>query len=250
MRKSLTRTMANLMAALAFLASCSDMEDNGAGRILFIVSSESEVAEVTKSSVGDYTQLPDGGDFTIVVKDSKGKIVYEGLVSNYPADKELVVGNYNVTASYGSVTDEGFGKPCFTGSQSFTVTGGSTNEVSIRVSLANSLVRVVCTDAFRNYYTSYSFTLKTGNGSSISFAQGETRAAFVDAYTISVEGELVNQGGKAQTFSRSYTSSLDPATCYTLKFDAGNIGSGTIRISFDNNVDDVNPGWMELNDKM
>jgi hypothetical protein len=153
-----------------------------------------------------------------------------------------------VKASYGSVADEGFNKPCFLGEESFSVTGGSTNNVSINVGLANAVVKVACTDAFKNYFTDYTFTLKTGNGTEISFPKSETRAAFIDAYTLTVEGTLTTQAGKTQTFSKSYNTSLSAATCYTLKFDASNIGSTSINISFDNSTDNVDLGSIELND--
>ena len=235
-----------LLLTVTFCLSCSEKISN-TGTISFRVSSESVLAEVTKSNLSSFTALPSGGDFDLLLQDSKEKTIYEGKAKDYPADKALVAGNYTVTATYGDVTQEGFDLPCLKGVQQFTVSGGSTNEVEINATLQNALIKVLCTDMFKKYYTSYSFTIKTGNGSTISFPSTETRAAFVDAYTISVEGNLTNQGGKAQSFTKSYSTSLSPATCYTLKFDASNIGSGTITITFDDHVDDVEPGMIELN---
>lgn len=244
--KRTVRTLAAFLAMLPVLASCTNKE-GGEGRVEFLMSSQEAIEEATKSQVSDYTALPATSDFTISVTDQKGKSIYQGPVKDYPVDKELTVGNYNVDAIYGSVTEEGFDKPCFKGSQSFTVKSEELTTVSIGVKLANSLVKVVCTDLFKSYFTDYSFTVKTGNGTSIPFPKGETRAAFVDAYTISIEGTMTSQAGKTQSFSKSYTTALAPATCYAIKFDAGNIGSNTITISFNNNVESVDLGWIELN---
>ena len=38
----------------------------------------------------------------------------------------LPAGNYSASAVYGSLSDEGFDKPCFMGTQTFTVIGGQT----------------------------------------------------------------------------------------------------------------------------
>jgi len=240
------KTLAIAMAAIPLLCSCSDKEE-GEGRVSFVLLSDEALTDITRSQVSDYTTIPSVNDFTIVVTDSKENEIYNGPVGSYPTSKALNAGNYSVKATYGSVTDEGFDKPCFVGSQDFTITGGSTNEVSISVKLANAIVKVECTEMFKEYFTDYSFTLKTGNGTSISYPKTETRAAFIDAYTLSVEGTLVNQGGKPQTFSKNYTSSLSAATCYTLKFDASNVGKTSITITFDNSTDDVDLGSIELN---
>lgn len=237
------------LALLPVLLSCNGREDNsGKATVRFSVRPDSPVAEITRSNVSDFTALPSGDDFTIVITDSKENVVYSGLVKDYPADKAYSVGNYSVKASYGSVSDEGFDKPCFIGTQGFTVTGGSTNDVTVNVKLANAIVRIACSEMFTKYYTDYTFTLKTGNGTVISYPKSETRAVFVDAYTLTVEGELTTQAGKTATFSKAYSSALSEATCYTLKFDASNIGSGSISITFDNSTDDVDLGFVELND--
>lgn len=237
-----------LIALLPVFASCNGKEGSDShGRVAFIVNSQSTVADFTRSQVSDYTTLPSGDDFTLTITDNKEKTIYEGLVKDFPADMEFAIGNYTATASYGSVTEEGFDRPCFRGSQSFAVTGTGTKEVTINVSLANAIVRIEYSDIFRKYYTDYSFTLKTGNGSTIPYPKSETRAVFVDAYTLTVEGVLTNQAGKESTFSKTYSTPLAEATCHTIRFDASNIGSTTITITLDNTTEEVDLGEIELN---
>ena len=237
------------MAALALLpVSCSKQQGESLdGRVSFSLDADGQVAEAVRSSVADYATLPQSGDFTIVLTNAAGNEIYNGLLQGYDASTALKAGNYLVSASYGSATDEGFGKPCFSGDMTFTIAGGSSVSVTIPVALVNSIIKVECSDEFKSYYPEYSFTVKTGAGTVINFPKGETRAAFVDAYSISVSGTLTNQGGKAQSFSADYKS-LSPKTCYTLKFDVSNIGGGSISISFDDSVEDVNLTDVDLND--
>lgn len=236
------------MLALALLSvSCSRHLNDSEGNVFFSVDADSTVEVVTRSNVSDYTTLPDAGDFTIVIANGNGDEVYNGRLDGYNTSTALKSGNYSVKATYGNVSDEGFGKPCLSGEKTFSVTGGSTVSVAIPVSLANSIVKVECTDRFKSYYTDYSFTVKTGAGTEISFPKGEARAAFVDAYTISVSGTLTNQGGKTQNFSKDYKA-LATKTCYTIKFDVSNVGGNSITVSFDDTVEDVGLVDIDLND--
>ena len=247
MNTKLLKTAAALALPLAAL-SCSKQAGGGEGFAAFTLATDGIVAEVTRSNVSDYTDLPSAGDFRLQISDAQNSPVYTGLLKDYDASTPLKVGNYSVTASYGSSSDEGFGKPYFSGSADFGVAGGETKEVKIRASLANAIVRFAFTDVFKAYYTDYSFTLTTGGGTVIEFPKSETRAAFIDAYKFSVSGTLTNQAGKTQTFSNSFDKSIDAGKCYTVKFDVPNIGSSAITIIFDDTVETVTLTDIELND--
>ncbi len=233
------------LTAGALLASCTKQDEGG---VRFCVSQDLSLLEATRSQVSDYTGLPSSGDFDIVLTGSSGDEIYSGPLSLYDESTPLKAGNYSVKATYGSASSEGFDKPFFEGEKNFSITGGGTTAVSIPASLSNAIIKVSCSDLFKTYYPSYSFTVTTGGGTRIEFGKDETRAAFVDAYTISVAGTLTNQGGKEQTFSKDYKSYLAPKTCYTLKFDLSNVGGGRITVKFDDTVDDVQLSDVELND--
>lgn len=244
----INRLLLGMMALALVPTSCSRHQDTADGNVLFSVATDGQVDVVTKSNVSDYTTLPQTGKFTIVLTNGSGEEIYNGLLEQFAASKKLKAGNYSVKAGYGSTSEEGFEKPCFTGVKSFSVTGGGTTTVAIPVTLANTIVKVECTDAFKAYYTDYSFTVKTGGGTEIPFSKTETRAAFVDAYMISVSGNLTGQGGKTQAFSGKEFRPLSPKTCYTLKFDVSNVGGRSITISFDEAVEEAELTEVDLND--
>lgn len=233
------------LAALSLTLSCTKCPKNEAGRVSFLVSQDDEVALVTKSSVSSFTSLPAPEDFSIVIVNSADETI---TVSDPKGLTTLPAGNYTAKASYGSASDEGFDKPYFYGEQTFTVNGGQTTNVTIKTKLANAVVKFEYTDNFKKYYTDFSFTLTSGKGTQIAFPASETRAAFVDAYLIKVKGSLTSQGGKTTAFPEKEYKGLEAATCYTLKFDASNVGSSSVTISFNDTIEDVDLGEAELND--
>lgn len=234
-----------ILSALMALSSCNK-EDLSSGKIEFTLDGSFEITEVTKSQVSDYTTSPKAGDFTVTIKDSKST-VWTGLLSNYDASTALSTGSYTVEASYGAEGDEGFDKPWICGSQSFTVNGGQTTSVSIPVKMNNSAIRVQCSDQFVRYFPEYSFTVTTGSNTVISFPKGETRAAFIDAYKFRIDGSMTSQTGAAKSFSKEYSSGIQPATCYTILFDVSNVGGLSVSISFNDSLETVNLGEVELN---
>lgn len=237
------------MSALAILAavSCNRIQQAGEGLVSFSVSSVDNVADVTRSNVSDYTSLPGKDAFSIKVTDASAQTVFEGKIVDWvPEENTLKAGEYSVSAEFGSVEDEGFDKPYFIGNQTFTVNGGETSEVSVPVSLGNTIVKVECTDGFRRYYKNWSFKLSRGGADIVSFAKDETKAAFVDGYRFTLSG-VMEAETKTYTFNKEY-SSLEPATAYTFVFDVTNAGRAAITISFNNKVETVELGDIELND--
>ena len=233
-------------AALFTAFACVKSPDEGVGQVVFEVASNQTVADVTRSNVSDYTSLPSAGDFTIHIKDAANATVWTGNISEWNPVTPLQMGNYTVDAEYGAIEEEGFDKPYFLGTQSFTVLGAESTAVSIPVALGNTIVKIVCSDYFKNYYTDYTIRITRDGSEVVTFTKDETRAAFVDGYKFTVEGTLTSET-RTQTFSKDF-SNLNEATAYTLTFDVSNVGGSTISISFDDTVEEVELGNVELND--
>lgn len=240
--------MGVLAALVAF--SCNKASISGNGQVVFEVASDVIIADQTKSNVSDYTTLPSTGDFTITVKGESYN--WTGKLSEWDSTESLDAGNYTVTASYGSLEEEGFDKPYFASEEtSFAVLGGQTTTVKINVSLANTVVLVSCTDEFKSFYPDYTFTLtREGLNSAIAtFVKDEKRGAFVDGYKLTINGALTANNGSTNSFSADY-SNLNPATAYTCVFgiNQNTLGKVSITISFDDTVQTIDLGDKELND--
>lgn len=239
-----------LLLALGAAAGCKKTEAPAAdtGSITFAVAAQQEVADVTRSQISDITTLPAAADFTLTITDAQKKTVWSGTIAQMTEPYTIAAGEYTATAQYGSVSDEGFDKPCFTGSVPFTINGGDSKQITIPVSLANAIVKVSCTEMFRNYFTDYSFKITTAAGTQIAFPAGESRGAFIDAYKFTIDGTLTNQGGTAQSFSKTYDTGINPATCYTVTFDASSVGGTSVTVTFNDTTETIDLGDIELND--
>ena len=226
--------------------SCTKDHAQGSGQVSFSLFNDFEVVDQTKSNVSDYTALPAAKDFTITIKDASAATFWTGKISEWDEATLLPVGSYTVSATYGSIEEEGFDKPFFTGETGFAVVGAQVTPVKISVSLGNTVILVRCTDNFKNYYQDYTFNLVRDGQTVASFVKDETKAAFVDGYKISLQG-TVTSATKTQTFTKDYTG-LNEATAYTIMFDASNVGGATITITFNDSVETVDLGDIELND--
>ena len=238
-----------LYASVALLAfvSCSKSSGSSEGLVNFAISSNETVADVTRSHVSDYTTLPAASAFSISIKDEAQQVMFDGKITDWdPTSGLLKEGIYTVTASCGDIESEGFDKPYFAGSVPFTIKGGETTDVTIPVKLNNTVVKISCTQNFRNYYKNYTFKLTRNGADIVTFAKDDTRAAFVDGYKFILEGVLESET-KTYNFSKEYTS-LEVATAYTFVFDVANTGAASITISFNDNVETVDLGDYELND--
>lgn len=227
--------------------SCTKIQiGSGSGQVAFTITPEESIVECTKSNVSDYTTLPGAADFTIVIKDSDSEIKYNGKLSAWDSATKFKAGIYTVAATYGNIEEEGFNKPYFYGEASFNVVADQTTPVSVPANLGNTIIKVNCTENFKNYYSDYSFQLLRSGAEIVSFTKDDTRAAFIDGYMVTLKG-VVKSESKTYTFTKEYTG-LKEATAYTILFDASNIGGTNITISFNDNIDQVDLGEIELND--
>lgn len=232
-----------LLAAVA--CTKNQVPSEMSGFVSLSLTTDELVADMTRSNVSDYTSLPAASDFTISIMNSASEPVWSGKISEWDPTTALPSGNYGVTASYGSNETEGFDCPYFSGTQSFAITGGQTTAVKVPVSLRNTVVKIACTQAFKNYFKDYSFKFSRDNADVVSFVKDETRGAFIDGYKITLSGAMKSEV-KDFSFSKEYTN-LDEATAYTFTFDLTNVGGASLSISFNNTTETVDLGDIELN---
>jgi hypothetical protein len=244
------RNLKTIFSTLMLLAvfSCAKVQKDGesAGQVTFSLNSDVEIADQTKSSVSTYTTMPSAEEFKISITSAANAFTWSGMISEWDSATLVPAGTYTVTATYGSLEEEGFDKPFFTGTAEFTVVAEETTDVAVNVALGNTVVLVRCTDNFSNYYTDYTFKVVRDTDQIATFAKGETRGAFVDGYKITLEGTVTGPS-KTLKFKKDYTA-LREATAYTFNFDASNVGGTAITISFNDTVETVELGDLELND--
>lgn len=235
------------LMVLVFASACTKSQTEGNGQVSFVLFSDVEIADQTKSNVSQFTALPSTGDFIITITDASKTSVWSGKISDWDSTTQLLAGNYSVTATYGISDEEGFDKPFFTGSADFAVVGGQTTEVEIQASLGNTIVYVECTEMFKNYYIDYSFKLSRDGRDIVTFAKDNTEAAFIEGYKITLSGTITSETKTSQIVPIEYTD-LNVATAYKVLFDVSNVGGSTITITFNDTVETIELGDFDLNE--
>lgn len=126
--------------------------------------------------------VPDANAFGI--KLTKSDNTYSKTWSSlegFNKESEFPIGDYTIEAAYGDVTEQGFERPCFKGTNTLHVSPGTTTPVNVTATLANAMVTMRYTDAFLANYSTYSAAIETPSHSEpVLFPQGETRSAFID----------------------------------------------------------------------
>lgn len=243
-------------ALLLGFAACNNDGDESAevakGYLTFEVSAAQDVENITRAQItideatGGYT-VPAAEDFTITILDEEGYQVWTGTIGEWdPVATPLKVGTYTVTAVYDNGRT-GFDKPVFASEKvAFTIVGAQETAVKIPVTLQNAIVRFTYSDMFLKYYSFDKVTVTSGS-TPIEFTKDMTKGAFIDATTFNVATNFTSQSGKSVDFSKDYTAKA--ASCYTVAFDASNIGGiGTITITLNDEVTEVDMGEIELNE--
>lgn len=239
-----------LFAMLSLLTwSCSDDKsdfagDNGTGQIAARCSADYKVA-VPQGANGiptadDATEVesisPAISDFAMSLKKSDGSYSQTwSSIGQFPTDKKFPVGAYEMSIWYGDETEEGFEKPYYYGSTTFEVVDEETVNPSIEAKLANSMVSLYYTDAFKNYFASYTAKVRTASGNVIEFANDETRPVYVKPGKVTFQLNMVKTNGVEMSLEPAAIDDAAACTHYRVTFDVngGEVGDAVLTVTFD-----------------
>lgn len=245
MKKSVRIFIAAVTLIMA--SACAKQAQKSYGYILIGTEIDAEVVESTKSHLSDFTgAIPQGKDLDIVISDWDGDIVYEGKAALLDDSDPYLTGEYSVSAVYGTVGEEGPDKPRFYGQSDFTVSSNETTRVNVKAKLSNTILKIKLSENFKSYYSGIKMGLETGSGNSFSISDGSVM--FVEPFRFTLRGSMSNPQGKNSEWEKTFESGIEPGCCYTITIDASNIGSSAITIEFNDNIQTVDLGEIDINE--
>lgn len=232
-----------LVASVLTLFSCSDenpwVSANGEGHISPLVLTDGTVESALPLTRGQETlSVPEADKFAVKLAKEDGTYSESwDAIGLFPTDKSFGVGAYTMEAYYGDFEKEGFESPYFYGSSDFLVKEDETSEVKITASLANTMVSIDYTDAFKAYFKQYSTQLHSKGGDFITFLPGETRPAYLKPGQVSIVVSLTKQNGVSTTFQPT-SIATEAKHHYHITFDVndGEIGEAQLSIKFDDSL--------------
>lgn len=236
-----------LLALLGLLSwSCSDdnniANSNGMGEINATFEANygvrsSMAAEGEEATTDDVEAIsPDIQDFSVHLTKSDGS--YDktwSSIAEFPIDQKFATGTYTMEIYYGDINEEGFEKPYYYGSEDFEVIDEETSTPSIEAKLGNSMVSITYTDAFKNYFSSYSANLRTSSGNIINFTNDETRPAYVKPGKVTFQLSMTKTNGTELSLEPTGIDNAAACTHYKVTFDVngGEVGDAVLTVTFD-----------------
>lgn len=256
MKKSILMGVISLSAA-ALLSSCSDetrpASGESGGKISPAVDVDTQVdsavsagAPESRAEWSDVTV--DDLKITLIPADGSASQSWEN-VSLFPVDNLFPVGDYTMEASYGDPAAEGFGCPAYYGSTTFKVKENQITSVSLTASLANTMVSVDYTDAFRQYMTAWSAELHSvGSANYIFYSQTETRPVYLTPGTVTVNQTFTMPNGNEATVEvANFNAEAKHHYHLTVDVNNGGVGNVVLEITFDDTLE-IEPVLINLDD--
>lgn len=247
-----------LCSALALaMVGCAD--DNpwavaeGEGGIRLELSASADVTDAIPAVRAEETlTAPDVADFGIRLEKNDGSYSKEWpKLADFQRENSFKMGSYVITAFYGDITDEGFEKPCFIGSAPVTVLEGSTTSVSIEASLANSMVSITYTDAFKEFFSDYSAKVHSEGYSFVDFAKDENRPAFIAPGDVDLSVSITDQSGRNTTVQpAAFKAEARHHYHVTLDVNGGNVGNASLVVTFDDTMEAIENIEIDLTDEL
>ncbi len=236
MKQKLFRMGVFAVTAASVLAGCSDewgFSGKGTGSIAPMVGIDTKVVSSVEDAPGSRAEGElTAGDLSLRLVKTDGSKSYElGTIASFDASQQFPTGAYTVEAYYGDPEAEGFDTPAYKGSQDITIVDGGSTEVGLTATMANAMVSLTYSEAFRGYMTDWSATVN-----SVTYAKDETRPVYVAPGDVRISIAFTKPNGKSATIA------LDPVKAearyhYHVNVDVngGEASSAVINVTFDEN---------------
>ncbi|MCM1406823.1 MAG: DUF4493 domain-containing protein, partial [[Clostridium] fimetarium] len=158
-------------------------------------------------------------------------------IADFPSGETFPVGAYTFSAEYGDPEEQGFNKPYYYGETTFDVEENKAAQVQVTAQLANSMLTITYTDAFKTYFTDYKTTLTTSLGS-LEYGKEETAPVYIPAGEVSFAIDVTKPTGSKVTLTPGSVTT-QARHHYFVQFDLnnGNVGSPVINITWDEMLD-------------
>ena len=215
-----TKMMGMILPVLALIISACD--DFGVAKKKGELRWSIEAGFMTKSG----EEVPDTNDFILSVKDSGGKILYEGAYGDSPERLEVDEGSYQVSIVSTIFTQPAFDKPLYGDEQLVVVRSGESVTVHLACTLQNSGVRLRTASEFLTTHPDGTLYVSQGE-KRLLYAYRETRTAYLFPGAFSL---LMHEGGEMRTL---LTRDIAPREILTLKISAPETSGGRVEVAVD-----------------
>ena len=245
-------TFASLVALMLSACSKEAAQSEQAGKGQVTINCNVETVVDTRANISCTT--PTAEDFALTIEGVGHTYIaeYDSIPMFNDGDNYLHLGDYVANIVAGDVNDEGYDKVAFVGSSEFSVSARKQTDVAIVATIANAIVKVEVTDAFKGYFTDYKLMLTTALGNEFDVTK-QQEPIFVAPTSFTISGVVTkqpNQSGAEGVVVTLPEKKVDAAarTFYTVKFDVEQAGSASLTITLNDTLVETYTIETELND--
>ena len=239
------------------LSACSNespkSEMEGEGQVVINCAVATQVDE-TRTNIDCTTPAVENFKLTIDGVSHTYTADYATIAAFNEGDNYLHNGSYKATVEAGDMTVEGYDKAVFAGSAEFTVEPRKNTEVQVTAFIANALVKVEVTEAFKTYFVGgHNLKLTTAAGNEFDVT-AQAKPIFIAPAAFTISGTAVKQPnqsgaeGAVVTLPEYENEAAKPQTVHTVKFDVENAGRATLTITLNDDLVESIDIEQELND--
>lgn len=232
-----------LSAALcAGLTSCSDESpwqgSDTEGGISLNLSTDGRVMRQTRADDSVSPVVPETASFSVSLSKSDGS--YSNSWSTLEAfnrEDGFPIGDYTLEAFYGDVEKEGFDNPYYRGVADVHVAPGAESETNVTATLANAMVSIRYTDAFRENFSAWSAAVQTEGHDWVVMAQNETRPVYIAPSEVKLNLTLTNDSGDRVVIQPAgFSAKARHHYVVTIGVEGGVNGTLALDVQFDEDV--------------
>lgn len=178
-----------------------------------------------------------------------GAVTEWSSVSEYDPSTTFNIGAYTLEAFYGDKAKEDFEAPYYYGATTFTIRENQVTPVSLQATLANTMISITYTEAFTNYFTSYSAEIETAGRNTLTYAPDETRPIYVTPGNTSIYVNVTRPGGGTLRLL-AINQTLQARHHYNAKIDVngGDVNAAKLNITFDDQCETEETFDIDLED--
>lgn len=235
--------MLGIFGTALLLAGCNDGRLPGAwssstGGISPVVSVDASVKSSSRAL--DYPSDVQVSDLGLrLISDDGFTDRSWASVSEFDPETEFPIGEYSVEAFRGDLEIEGFSAPYFYGSGRVTIIEKQSTPVNVTARLANSMVSINYTEAFKKYMSDWDALVTTSSSKPpMTYERDETRPMYVKPGTVSIVVHVVKPSGVSATLQAdSFTAKARTHHKITIDVNNGEAGEAVLSIIYDETVD-------------
>lgn len=223
-----------ILAGLAAASCAGDTEEERIGSAMLdpVITVDYAIKTQQGETTPDLTfEVPDASMMSFRLSSDNGEYARTwDSVDEYPRREPLRPGIYRMEAFYGSVGDEGFGRPCFYGSATVNLLDGQNYTCPLTCTLANAVVRMEYTDRCLSGFPDIEATVHPEGGGYLRYPQDEKRPLFLRPADLDIYLELTASTGETVRFLAATVGNASAATLYDVDIDSDTGSDGTPEI--------------------